>query len=153
MLQQHGALWRTGRLSLENLLPAVSFCGLARSNFCLSGRLPPEPADFAPVLPAASVFWAAPLPLSWSGRVTLDPVDLADMLYSASFLGIIHSHFCLSSRCGSARSFVPVLWAACTRMRRPCCTAEEAGQPVLKEIALCRGQKLERLGAWSGVVK
>ena len=51
----------TGRLFLEPVLLAVSFFGLAaRSIFCLSGRLSSEPADFAAVLLAASVFGMRP---------------------------------------------------------------------------------------------
>ena len=92
MLQQHGTLWRDRRLSLENVLLAVSFFGLAKSIFCVTGRLSSELADFAAVLLAAS----------WTGRVSLDPTGCA-----ASFLGIIHSHFCSSSRCSTVRSFVP----------------------------------------------
>ena len=91
MLQQHGALWRH-RTTL--VLLAVSFFGLARSDFCLSGCLSSEFADFAPVLLAAS----------WTGCVSLDLADCA-----ASSLGRIHSHFCSSSRCLSGRNFVPVL--------------------------------------------
>ena len=87
----------TERLSLENVLHAILFCGLAKSDFYVFGRWASELAAFAAVLLAASS----------SGRETLDPVYCA-----ASFLGI-HSHFC-SSRCSTVRSFVPVLWAACT---------------------------------------
>ena len=94
---------RTKRPSLENVLLAISFFGLARSDFCVSGRLSSELADFAAVLLAAS----------WTGRATLDPADCA-----ATFLGITHSHCCSSSRYSTVRSFVPVLEAACTRQCR-----------------------------------
>ena len=54
-----------------------------------------------------------PQAASWTGRATLDPADCA-----ASFLTIVHSHFCSSSPCNTVRSFVPVLFAACTRKCR-----------------------------------
>ena len=44
----------TERLSLENVFLATSFFGLARSDFCVSGRLSSELADFAAVVLAAS---------------------------------------------------------------------------------------------------
>ena len=37
------------QLSLEPAFLAVSFSGLAHTNFCLSGRLSSEPSDFAAV--------------------------------------------------------------------------------------------------------
>ena len=51
----------TERLSFEPVLLAVSFFGLARSNFCLSGRLSSEPAELTDAL--YWVLWDDPLPL------------------------------------------------------------------------------------------
>ena len=73
-------------------LLATPFFRLAKSDFCVSGRLSSELADFAALLLAAS----------GTGRATFDPADCA-----VSFLRIIHSHFCSSSRCTTMRSFVP----------------------------------------------
>ena len=53
-------LGRTGWLSSEPVPLAVSCLGLARSNCCLSGSLSSDPADFAPVLLAASVLELTP---------------------------------------------------------------------------------------------
>ena len=93
---------------------AISFFGLARSDFCLSGRL------------SSSLRCSPP-----SGRASLDPADCA-----ASFLGIIHSHFCSSSRCStvfrarsvscvhpkvqrrSPRGHVALFWERVTQFRR-----------------------------------
>ena len=63
----------TERLSLENALLAISFFGLDKSIFCVTGRLSSELADFAAVLLAAF----------WTERAALDPTDFA-----ASFLKI-----------------------------------------------------------------
>ena len=67
----------TGRLPIGKSLCslAVSFFGLVRSNFCLSGRLSSKPVDFAAVLLAASVFGPARSHFSLSGCVSFDRAD------------------------------------------------------------------------------
>ena len=52
----------TKRLSLENVLSAISFFGLTRCHFTWSGRTLPQPADSA---------------ASWFGRASPDPADCA----------------------------------------------------------------------------
>ena len=113
----------TGRLSLEPVLLAVSFFGLARSNFCLSGRSSSEPADFA----------AVP--------------------HSASSFGMTHSHFCSSMSCSSVRSFVPVLFAACSRKCNGDAQAAMLHGWGNEEKWQWTGQKLRWSGAWRGVMK
>ena len=93
----------TGRLSLEPVLLVV-----ACSNFCLCGRLSPEPADFAAVMLTASFLglthsWACLGRACWLSWCAVLRLLLRD------------AHFCSSSRCGLVRSFVPVPVAACTR--------------------------------------